>query len=510
MKIKNIFLFLGIIVYCLTGFQPDVLAQKKKRKIEIIHSNSLKYNQKENPNIRKFIGDVSFRHNKFIMHCDSAYSYLDKNKIDAFGDVHIEKGDSLELFGDFLSYNGDKNFGKIRRNVKLDDKRAQLYTDSLNFDSQNNYAYYFNGGRIINEDKTISSRLGHYYSDEDLAYFKDNVEILDTNYIVHADTLKYNTKTETAYFFGPTEIYSDENYLYCENGWYKTKTEQFLFRKKALYKKDNRIIKGDTLYFDDPKGYGQIKQNAVIEDTSKNIILKGNYSEYSENPQNAYLTDSAVMINIDEENDSLFLHADTLKSQYDSTGEYRIFRAYYKVKIFKNDLQGMCDSLAYTLKDSVIRMFDNPVLWSDSTQSSADTIHIYTKNNNLDKVNLKQSAFIITQEDSTRFNQIKGRKMIGYLRENKLHRVEVDGNGETIYYTKDGNTIVGINKAISSNLVITLKNNQVARINMLTDPNGTLYPLGSAEDVKLKGFNWRTNNRPVSKDDIFIWKIEGQ
>jgi len=506
MKNRHYLLIICTVALCITVVQSAAQGQKKKRKIEILHSNALKYNKEKNPNIRKFIGDVAFKHNEFTMYCDGAYSYLNINKIDAFSNVHIKKGDSLNLFGDFLSYNGDKSFGKIRNNVKLDDQKAQLYTDSLDFNSNNNYAHYFNGGKIINEDKTITSRLGHYYSNEDLAFFKDSVVIVDTNYTVRADTLKYNTDSEIAYFYGPTEILSQNNYLYCENGWYNTKTEQFLFRKKSLYKKGDRIIKGDTLFYDDKKGYGEIKQNAVIQDTSKNIILKGNYSEYTENPQYAFLTDSAVMINVDEEKDSLYLHADTLKSHYDSTEEYRIFRAYHKVKIFKTDLQGMCDSLSYTLKDSTIKMFHNPVLWSDSTQSLADSIDIFTKNNHLDKIKLKQSAFIITQEDTTKFNQIKGREMTGFLKNNKLYKVEVYGNGETIYYTKDDKKIVGVNKAVSSNLIIKLQNNQVAKINMMTDPEGTLSPLDRAEDVKLKGFKWLENHRPGSKKDIFKWE----
>ena len=478
--------------------------QTKPGKIEILHANSLEYNAKINPNVRRFIGDVKFKHNDFIMYCDSAYSYTNQNKIDAFSNVHITRGDTLDLYGDYLSYNGNENFGRVRKNVILKDQQAKLTTDSLNFFSQRNYAYYFDGGKVVNEDKTITSREGHYYSDRNIAHFKDSVVIKDPDYTVNADTLKYNTQSEVAFFFGPTHIYSDKNYLYCENGWYKTQEGQFFFRENARYEKEERIILGDTLFYDDSLGYGEIRSNAEIIDTSDKVILKGHYSEYTDNPEKAFMTDSAHMISIDDEEDSLFLHADTLKSHYDSIGDYRIFKAYYQVRMFKTNLQGKCDSLFYSLGDSIIRMYREPVVWLDSSQVTADSIEIFTKNNNISQFVLHDAAFMISQEDSSRFNQIKGKTMTGFFNNNQLHTVKVNGNGETIYYTKNKQNIVGVNKAISSNILINLRDNQVTRVNMIQKPEGTMYPLGDLKETRLQGFQWLEALRPKSKYDIFI------
>jgi len=496
----------GVILLCLLFVGSLAMSQEtpKSRKIEILHANSLLFNKKMNPNVRRFIGDVKFRHNEFTMYCDSAYSYTNKNKIDAFSNVHITRGDTLHLYGDFLSYDGNRNFGKVRRNVKLTDPQASLYTDSLNFYSEQNYAYYFDGGRIVNQDKTITSLEGHYYSDRNIAHFKDSVKITDPDYRVHSDTLKYNTQDEVAFFFGPTQIYSDENYLYCENGWYKTIPNKFFFRKNALYKKNDRIIRGDTLFYDDSLGYGEIRSNAEIMDTTKDIILRGNYSEYTEEPERAFMTDSAHMITVDDESDSLYLHADTLRSRKDSSGENRIFNAYYGVRIYKSNLQGKCDSLSFTQQDSIIRMYYDPVVWSDSTQITANFIEIHTTNNNISQFFLEEAAFMTSMEDSTRFNQIKGRNMTGYFRDNKLYKVEVNGNGQTIYYTRDKNKTVGVNKAVSSNLLIKFINNEVRRITFIKDPEGTLYPLGDLEETRLSGFQWLLDLRPKTKYDIFL------
>jgi lipopolysaccharide export system protein LptA len=480
-----------------------LFSQESPRKIKIINANALEYNKNINPNVRRFIGNVVFEHNNFTMYCDSAYFHTNQNQIDAYSNVHIERGDTLHLYGDYLSYNGNTNFGKIRNNVRLNDTEAELTTDSMDFYSEQNYAYYFDGGKIVSEDKIITSTTGHYYSNEKMAYFKDSVIVESPDYTVKADTLNYNTEKEIAYFIGPTNIFSDSSYLYCEKGWYKTNSNQFLFTKNALYQKEDRIVKGDTLYYDEPKGMGQIKHNAEIIDTSRKIILRGHYSEYTEDPNTAFLTDSALMIQIDNDQDSLFLHGDTLKSHYDSTETYRIFKAFYNVKYYKSDMQGKCDSLAYNLQDSTIRMYYDPVIWADSNQIYADLVTIHLKNDEVNRFYLLNTSFIISEEGKNKFNQIKGKKMIGYVKNNKIYRVDVDGNAETIYYTKDKNTIVGINKAISSNLKITLKDNQVVRINFINSPDGTLYPLGDIKETRLDGFKWLQDQRPESKMDIY-------
>lgn len=510
-KGRYIFIVLFIAGLLQPGFLLSQQKEKKKKpkKIEIIHANSLRYDKNINPNVRRFIGDVQFRHNDFNMFCDSAYFHSKNNRMEAYSNVHIERGDTLHLYGDYLTYRGNTNFGKVRKNVKLKDKEAQLLTDSLNFNTEQNHAHYFNGGKIINEDKTITSIKGDYYSSEKMAYFKDSVIVESPDYTVKADTLNYNTEKETAYFIGPTDIYSDSSYLYCEKGWYKTKKNEFLFTQNAVYKKGSRTLKGDTLYYNEPKGFGKIKHNAEMIDTSKNVILKGHYSEYTEDPTSAYLTDQALMIYIDDEKDSLFLHADTLRSHYDSTETYRIFKAYNKVKFFKYNIQGKCDSLSYTLKDSTIKMFNDPVMWSDSNQVTGDTIKIFTENNQINRFKIIDKSFMANQEDTAKYNQIKGSEMTGFFKDNQLRKIYVKNNSESIYFTKnDKEQIVGVNKGKSSDLSIHLMDSKITHIKMLKSPSGTLYPLKDIKETTLKGFQWLETFRPKSKEDIFIWESE--
>jgi len=261
------------------------------------------------------------------------------------------------------------------------------------------------------------------------------------------------------------------------------------------------------LYYDELNGIGIAIQNIEMIDTAENMILKGNYAYYKKDPEHFLVTDSALLIQVADYTDSLFLHADTIRSDYDSSATYRILKAFHKVQIFRDDLQARCDSMVYNFKDSVVTMYRQPVIWSQGSQITANLVEVHIKNEKVDFFKLIAESFIVSQEDTTRYNQIRGKEMYGYVRNNKLHRVDVFGNGQTIYYTKDeGEEIIGVNFAESSDLIIYMKNNNPSRINLLKQPSGTLYPPDELEENKLKGFNWLESIRPKSKNDIFYWK----
>lgn len=497
---KIILLFLIFL-----GFVGTAAAQKKE-KIEIRRSNSAEVNSSIAGGARRFLGDVVFEHNKATMYCDSAYFFGGKNIMHAYGHVHISRGDTLHMYGDYLEYSGDTDIGKVRRNVRLVDEEATLYTDSLDFNTATNIAYYFNGGKIINNQNQLVSETGFYYANDDVVVYNDSVVVTNPDYIIYTDTLKYNTKLETAFFVGPTNIFNDESHLYAENGWYNTKEKKFQFNENAVYQNKEKILKGDSLYYDELNGIGIAIKNIEMIDTAENMILKGNYAYYVKEPEHFLITDSALLIQVADYTDSLFLHADTIRSDYDSSATYRILKAFHKVQIFRDDLQARCDSMVYNFKDSVISMYRQPVIWSQGSQITANLVEVHIKNEKIDFFKLIAESFIVSQEDTARYNQIRGKEMYGYVRNNKLHRVDVFGNGQTIYYTKDGEDILGVNFAESSDLIIYMKNNNPSRINLLKQPTGTLYPPDELEEDKLKGFNWLEYLRPKSKMDIFYWK----
>ncbi len=454
----------------------------------------------------RLINHVVFRHRNTVMHCDSAYFYAAQNTLEAFENVYINQGDSVHIYGDYLHYDGNIRLAKIRKNVRLSSSTTRLTSQSVDYDLHNNIGYYIQHADILSGDNKLRSRLGHYYARQEMYLFRDSVVVENPDYTIFSDTLKYSTATNTAFFIGPTRIISDSNNIYCERGWYNTETNISLLKKNARIENPNRVLTGDSLYYERETGYGEAYSNIRLVDKEQDVILEGNFARINEKTEAALLTDSALFIYITG-NDSLYVHADTLRSEPDSTGK-KEFRLYYRVKMFKSNMQGKCDSMFYSSADSILRMFHEPALWSAENQLTAEYIEIWIRNKAVDQLHMKQTAFIVNQEDSVHFNQVKGKSMIGYFRNNDLYRINVYGNGQTIYFVKDKDDFIGVNKAESSDLVIFLENEKPEEIRFINKPSAVLYPLESLSppDMALKDFRWLQDIRPIRKEDIFRWK----
>ncbi|MCX6256949.1 MAG: organic solvent tolerance protein OstA [Bacteroidia bacterium] len=493
-------IFLGLSLFTLTTFS------QKTTQVQILSTDSMVFDKRVNDDLRKLIGHVVFRHNNDLMYCDSAFFFKSRNSLEAFSRVHLIHNDSVNLYGDYLKYNGDIRFGQVRKNVRMIDKYMTLTTQNLDFDLENNVSNYFSGGEIVDTANILVSRNGYYFSDTNEFFFKDDVVLINRDYTIYCDTLKYNSKTKVATFLGPTTIVSDSNLIYCENGWYDTNRNISQFNKNAYLKNTKQTLKGDSIYYDRKLGMGKAFENVMLTDTSEKIILKGDEAYYLEKNQLSFMTGHAMFITYSD-SDSLFLHADTIKSMLDTSGKYKHIFAYRKVKFYRFDLQGKCDSLFYSLKDSVIRLYGRPVLWSDQNQLTADFIQLHTIHNKADRIELKNAAFIASRDDSIRFNQISGKTMTGFIKHNKLFRINVNGNGQTLYYARDNNQLIGLNKAESSDLIIYLKESKVDKINFITQPGAIMNPPHQVkkEDTLLKGFQWFEPFRPKNKRDIFTW-----
>jgi len=473
--------------------------------------------EKLGPDIKVLTDSVVFKHENSIMFCDSALFDYETNYFDAFGNVRIIKpGKNLEdtvfLFGDTLHYSGRDKYAKVRNHVILKKDSLLLETDSLDYDLDKNIGYYFNNGTTVNGEDTLKSVFGYYYADDNEFFFKKNVKVFNPRFKMFCDTLKHNTQTKISYFIGPTEIISDSNYIYCENGWYDHNNNISQFNKNAFFKNKEQKLYGDSLYYNRNSGFGKAFKNVTFKDSAQNVLLKGNYGFYNENNDFFLMTDSARFIQVAENNDSLFMHADTLLSYKDSViindtaKVYRIILAFHHVKTYKSDFQSMCDSLVYNLLDSVIEMHVNPVMWSDSNQLSADYIEIHTYKNDVDEIDMIDNAFIISQSDSVRFNQIFGDEMTAYIDNRKVSEVDVKGNGKSVYFIRDDDgKLIGVNFIDCVNMNIYLKDNKLDRIWFYEKPKGKIHPpltLNQSETL-LPGFKWEEKNRPLKKADIY-------
>lgn len=502
------------MLFLSTIFSPHLFAQTKIKKVELIHANSLEFDEKYGKNVKRLIGNVQFKHEGVLMFCDSAYLYPN-NSIDAFGNISIRQGDTLNLSGEVLKYNGNTKMADIQKNIRLSDKEMTLTTQQLFYDLNTFTATYTNEGTIVSSQNTLISQRGYYYAKNKSFSFKKNVVLTNPEYVMNCDTLLYNTLSKVASFYGPTTIRSKENFIYCENGWYDTEKNISQFNKNAYLLSGHQKLLGDSIYYDRKESIGKAFRNVMLTDTSENIVLSGEYGFHDEQKEKSFITQNALLKQY-KDSDTLFLHADTLmavtmydkdsQNEKDSLRSWKILYAYHHVKFFKEDLQGKCDSLIYSYRDSTMRLFQRPVLWSETNQLTAEKIEMKTSDGKIERMFLLQSALIVSKEDSVKYNQIRGKQMTGYFQNNELKRIFVEGNGQTIYFPKDRGKLIGVNKAECSDILIFLKENKVNKITFLKKPDATLFPMSefSSKEFILKEFIWRENERPLSYKDIFL------
>lgn len=454
--------------------------------------------------VRRLLEDVRLSHENIIMYCDSAWSYQSTNTVDAFGHVHIVSNDTLHLYSDFVHYDGSTGLARSFGSVKLTNPSITLTTDTLDYDMHADIGYYECWGTVVDSSNTLVSRIGRYYSKEDVMFFKDSVELVNEQYSLWSDTLKYNTKTEIAYIVGPTRIESDTTNIYSELGWFDTKNQNSELLKNSTIRRGDSQLQADTIYYDDSNASGYAYSNVIINDYSNQIIVAGNFGSYKDFNQNAIITDSALFIQYDK-GDSLFLHSDTIFVTPDTIEDQKIIRCFYGARFYRNDMQGLCDSMVYITNDSIIKLFTDPVLWSDNSQMTSDYIEIRNNSTPPNTIDMRKNAFIIQKIDDSKYNQIKGKDMVGLINERDLYQVDVDGNGQTIFYPEDAGGVIGANRAESSKLRINLSDNRVKRVTYLSSPVGVMKPITeiSEADSKLEGFNWRESERPIDKLDIY-------
>lgn len=494
------------LALCLLIAHTFLSVAQKKTSVQLETADRVSFDATIDAEARFLGGNVRFRHNNVIMYCDSGVQRSKANTFDAFGHIHIIQGDTLHIYGDKLYYNGATRMARLRDNVKMINKETTLTTDFFDYNLPLEFGYYFNNGTIIDLHNKLQSNKGYYYSKTNNAFFKDSVVVTtDKNYTVYSDTLSYNTVTEIVNILGPTRILSDSSLLYSEDGEYKTKEGYAQLNKNSYMESGTKKMWGDTLIYEQNIGVLRARNYVKLQDESQKVIITGKRGIYNELTQFSLITDSALLLQY-AGIDTLFLHADTLEYKPDTSNlESKVLNAFNNVRFFRIDVQGKCDSLIYALTDSVILMYNAPILWSLFNQLSGEQIKINYKNGQLNNIELNTNGMIISKKDTTYYDQIKGKIVTGYLKNNKLDRIEVDGNAETIYFPDDKRKIIGCNHAVSSYLTIFLTSKGVEKVLMTPQTNGTFTPLKMVtnENSKLPDFNWEPKARPISPKDIY-------
>lgn len=509
-KLCFVFLIAGILHMC--AFYLPVSAQRaEEKKIELLNADILEGDERLGKNAVRLLGNVRFKHEDAVMYCDSAYRFAQENRFIAFGKVRIVQNDSLYITGKKLVYTGNNSLAVMQDSVIMTHGKMTLQTSALNYNLNSNEAVYNTGGEISDGNNKLTSQRGIYFSVAKMILFRDSVKLDNPRYSLTADSLKYHTVTRTAFFTGYTVIESkesDSSWIYCTDGWYETESGKSWFGKNSYIVSKEQTLYADSLFYDSKLLTASAFNNIRIHDHQNNAIVTGQRGFYDENLRYTLITNKAMLAQ-QIDNDSMFLHADTLFATWDSTKAQRNWHAYRHCRIFKSDLQAKTDSLVYHSSDSMFRMYGAPVIWSSVHQLTSDSVYLVTSNGNIERMLLFNSAFITSQVDSVRFDQVRGKNMTGYFLNGKLHRIEVEGNGQSIYYVKNRKgKITGVNRADCTDMRIEVNDGKVTGIRLYQSPEATLFPPADIkpDELKLKGFSWQSEKRPLMKEDIFEWK----
>lgn len=476
----------------------------KKTKVYLIHSNTLSFDKAVKPDAQILNGDVCFRHDSSYMYCDSAYFFEQTNSLEAFSNVRMEQGDTLFVYGDYLFYDGNTQVAYLRENVRMENGQVALFTDSLNYERIPNIGYYFEGGLIVDSLNQLSSFYGQYSPETKLAVFNDSVQVENPDFTLYSDTLHYDTESKVATILGPSVIVSDSGTIHTSRGWYDTVNNTSLLLDQSQVESGEKILIGDSIFYNRDTGMGEVYGNMSLIDTAQHVTLQGEYGYYNEQTGYAFATDSARFLEYSQ-GDTLFLHADTLQMvTVDSV--YREIKAYYGVRFYRIDMQGVCDSMQFNTRDSVLYMYTEPVLWNEQYQLYGDTIAIYMNDSTIEYAHVIQFAFAAQHVDSSYYNQLKGNDLKAYFEGQAVHQIDVAGNAESIFYPleKDG-AKVGMNETKSGFLTIWVKDNKLDKLKIWPSPVGSMTPIPDLKpDQKmLKDFYWFDYLRPKNRDDIY-------
>ncbi len=501
------------IIYILLvtfSLNPTLRAQDEEKekpapgKIELKQAKSLEGSTVQGQHIRKLKGNVIFKQGATMLYCDSAFQYTKSNEIDAFGHVRIKQGDSLNVTGNTLHYNGNTKLAEIVGDVHLVNKKTRVQTEQLNYQTDTRTAYYFTGATIKDGNNTLVSKQGSYNASTEFFGFKDDVKLTNPQYTIDCDTLNYSSRSKIAYFHGPTDIKSKSGTLFAMDGEYNTITGESYFSRSAAIENDDYKLIGDKLHYDDAHKTGHAEGNIELTLKGQHIIIYGDKGFYDEGT-GLSKTHGDVLLKYAMNEDTMYLKADTMVSLQKDNDLKRI-DAFPNVRIYREGLSGLCDSLSYLVSDSSIQFYAQPILWSGGSQLTGEEIKILLDSNEIDKMLVDRNAFMVSEDSITNFNQIKGKNMVAHFSMGDLDVLDVLGNGQSLYFALEGDTALqGLNTTFCSTMKILMDSSKVHDIKFLSDPDAHFIPPNKIEapDRKLPGFIWRINEQPQFEEFLY-------
>ncbi|MDO6598095.1 OstA-like protein [Oceanihabitans sp. 2_MG-2023] len=517
MKLKHIYTLLLFFIF--------IVAQAQQQ-IEIKYSGFLEFKEEDSPGLkimtRDDSGQIHIVHEGVDMWCDQALLYSNENFVEAYGNVKMVQGDSINMTSKYVEYSGKTKLAFASGEVILKEPASTLTTDTLYFDRAKQQSFYKSGGKVVRDSSgTITSKIGRYYMNAKKYQFVKKVKLVNPDYTIDTEQLDFYTETGHAFLYGPSTIVTEDSKIYCEKGFYNTETKQGYAVKKSKIDYENRLFEGDSMYFDNNRSFASATNNIKVTDTINNSIVKGHYAEIYKLKDSVFITKRALAISL-QENDSVYIHADTL--MVTGKAENRITRAFKNAKFYKSDMSGKADSIHANHQTGLTELINlsnvnskdafvtkrQPVLWNLGNQMTGDTIQLKSnpKTEKLDSLIVFDNAFIISKDTlGAGFNQITGKILIGlFSEENTLKQVDINKNAESIYFARnDENELVGIDKSKSGSIMMLFANGEIEELRKIRQVDGKTYPESQfPKNVrKLRGFDWREEERPKSVEDLF-------
>lgn len=474
------------------------------------------------------VGDVVFTRGAMIMRCDSAHYVAESESMDAFGNVSMEQGDTLFVFADELNYRGDTELATLYadygRKVRLINRDVELETDIFYYDMAAELGYYQNGGRLFDPSNDLTSRYGEYSPTTKEAHFRENVHLFSRDESdtldIFSEDLYYNTNTGISELTSPSTIVNARGTIYTSMGVYDTRANTAsLFDRSVVVTRngveDGPALTADTIFYDRDGAFGQAFGAVVLADSANNSELRAEYGYYDQRRDSAFVTGRAQLLQFSQA-DTLYLHGRYISSwtRVDSVAVDSQLRAdtthvaviYPRVRFYKRDMQGVCDSMRFTEADSMMRMFVNPVVWSDDQQIFGNVIEVLLNDSTIERAILPDQAFTTQHIEGEHYNQMAGKVMTADFVAGELTHLYIDGNVQIIMYPQENDSTYNkIVNAESSFLDATFSGRRAETIKIWPQTTGTVTPLFLARRslYKLPKFQWYGSWRPTSPPDIF-------
>ena len=507
-----------ILVFIVSVFLPMMVWAQGEGRVHLLHSDRLYHDISIDARAQILVGNVQFRHDDVLMYCDSALFYEASNSMDAFGNVRMVQGDTLSLTGDVLYYNGLDKLARVRNNVVLVHGETTLYTDSLDYDRLYNVGYFFEGGHLVTQDNDMTSDWGEYRPETKIAVFNYNVHMVtpappqQARTTLLSDTLYYNTVTSVANVRGPSTIDDGGCHIYTEFGYMDSNNNNLTLLKRSEMSNNGKKLIGDSIVWNSVDSIGEAFGNILYTDILSNNAMTGNYCYYNDKLGYTLGTDSACIMDFSQGADTLYMHADSIKMftfNVKTDSAYRTMHAYNHVRMYRTDMQGVCDSLVYQTRDSMMIMYKDPILWTGSQQLLGEEIQAFMNDSTIDSIYVLRQTLSCERLDSLHYNQVAGHEMHSYMENGEMKMTHVIGNVIVNYFPFDDDSLmVAMNHMESTEMKMFMGENRKMKKIWMPAATGTFYPIPMipADKRFLDNFQWFEHIRPISPQDIFVWR----